>query len=72
MDGPIATQTDAYDVPGFCRAHGDMSRSLLYKLWDEGLGPARMRAGKRVLISREAAAEWRRKMEAQTAEAIEA
>jgi predicted DNA-binding transcriptional regulator AlpA len=52
----------AFDVPTFCAAHG-ISRAHLYDLWDEGRGPARMRVGRMVLISREAAEAWRREIE---------
>ena len=57
-----APQEGAYDVAGFCRAH-KVSRSLLYELWRQGRGPRVMRVGSRRLISREAAADWRREME---------
>jgi len=51
---------DAYSIPSFCRRHG-ISRSLFFKLKQQGLGPRTMRLGARVLIPREAAAEWREK-----------
>lgn len=53
---------DAYEVPHFCRANG-FSRALLYKEWKAGRGPARIRVGRRVFITREAAAQWRRSLE---------
>jgi predicted DNA-binding transcriptional regulator AlpA len=55
---------DSYTIPEFCARNG-ISRSLLYKLWDEGKGPRRMSVGARTLISREAAEEWRRAREAE-------
>ena len=55
----------AYTVSSFCEAH-NISRSYLYWLWAEGQGPRRTKLGRRTLISGEAAAEWRRRMEAET------
>lgn len=57
----------AYTVSGFCQEH-HISRSYLYQLWSEGRGPRRTKLGRRTLISGEAAAEWRRRMEAETRE----
>ena len=56
-----------YTVPGFCREH-HISRSYLYRLWNEGRGPRRTKVGRRTLISGEAAADWRRGREAETTE----
>jgi predicted DNA-binding transcriptional regulator AlpA len=50
------------DVNGFCREHG-ISRAHFYNLIKRGHGPTVLRAGRRTLISLEAAAEWRRRME---------
>ena len=47
-----------YTVNEFCTAHR-VSRSGLYKLWREGAGPRVKRVGTKILISAEAAAEWR-------------
>lgn len=47
-----------YDVDGFCADH-HISRSLLYKLWKDGRGPAVVKVGTRTLITTEAAAKWR-------------
>ena len=52
-----------YSVAEFCREHG-ISRGLFYRLLREGRGPRVIKAGRRTLISREAAEEWRRRMEA--------
>ncbi len=52
-----------YSVTEFCREHG-ISRGLFYQLLKEGRGPRVIKAGRRTLISREAAEEWRRRMEA--------
>lgn len=61
MDG----ERDALGVEEFCRRHG-ISRAYLYILWRRGEGPKYMRVGGRRLISREAAADWRRRMEDHT------
>lgn len=63
--GPLDPVT--YTVSSFCEAHG-ISRSYLYRLWSEGRGPVRTKIGRRTLISGEAAAAWRRRMQAQTLE----
>lgn len=57
----------AYTVSSFCEEH-HISRSYLYRLWSEGRGPRRTKLGRRTLISGEAAAAWRRQMEAETIE----
>jgi hypothetical protein len=54
---------DAFSVIEFCQRH-DICRATLYNLLKAGCGPAVMKVGSRVLISREAAEQWRRKMEA--------
>ena len=54
---------EAYNIPSFCAAYG-IGRSSLYRLWRERNGPAVMRVGRRVLISREAADDWRKRLEA--------
>jgi predicted DNA-binding transcriptional regulator AlpA len=56
----------AFTVPEFCEAHGRMSRFLFYELVKGGKGPRLMKIGRRTLISQEAAADWRRAMEAAT------
>lgn len=56
----------------FCDDH-DLARTTLYALWKEGRGPRFFKVGRRTLISDEAAAEWRRRMEEETAgQALEA
>jgi predicted DNA-binding transcriptional regulator AlpA len=55
-------------VPAFCRDHG-VSRSLFYRLLKEGQGPRLTKVARRTLISAEAAAEWRARMERQTEQA---
>ena len=60
--GPPSTyaEKDAFSVAEFCQRHG-VSVQLFYKFRDQM--PATFRVGSRVLISREAAAEWRRERE---------
>jgi hypothetical protein len=53
----------AFSIPEFCTLHG-FARRTYYKLKMAGLGPTETRLGKRVLISREAAARWLREREA--------
>lgn len=53
---------DAHSVEHFCKSNG-ISRSFFYKLQREGKAPRVMKIGRRTLISREAASEWRRQME---------
>ena len=57
----------ANHVDGFCHEHG-ISRAHFYNLLRPGDGPAIMKVGRRTLISAEAAAEWRRRMESAAAE----
>jgi hypothetical protein len=52
-----------YSVDEFCGAH-NICRAMFYKIMKEGRGPRVMRVGARTLISEEAAADWRRRMEA--------
>lgn len=53
---------EAYSIKGFCETHS-ISRAQLYKLLKEGRGPRIAHIGRKVLITREAAAEWRRNIE---------
>jgi len=57
-----AADKDTYTVSQFCSRH-NISRTLFYKLLSEGRGPVLMHASRRPLISRESAADWRRRME---------
>lgn len=54
----------AYTVAQFCAAHGDLSRTLFYELKKAGEGPRTFKAGRKTLISVEAAIEWRKTREA--------
>ena len=57
--------TSMQSVPAFC-ADNNVSRSLFYRLVKEGRGPRLAKVGRRTLISIEAAAEWRTRMERET------
>jgi hypothetical protein len=57
-----AGDADAYSIDEFCARHR-ISPQLFYKLKPQGLMPATFKVGTRVLISREAAAAWRRERE---------
>ena len=59
----------AFTVAEFCAAHR-LSIPFYYKLRQQGLGPAEIRLGTKVLISREAATAWRRAREAATAASV--
>jgi hypothetical protein len=48
----------AFSIREFCRDHG-ISAPTYYELKKQGLGPAEMRIGTLIRISREAAAAWR-------------
>ncbi len=61
-------QPRAYTIDTFCRTH-EISRSEYYLLRKRGLAPAEIRLGRKVLISVEAAAKWRERMEQATREA---
>lgn len=56
----------ALSIPEFCAAHG-VSRSFYFNMRRDGIGPREMRVGNRVLISHEAATDWRREREAAAA-----
>ena len=53
----------AFSIRAFCKRHS-ISESFFHKLRSLGLGPAIMRVGARVLISKESAARWRAEREA--------
>jgi hypothetical protein len=46
-------------IQEFCKSHR-ISMSYFYLLRDRGLAPKVMRLGRRILITKESAAEWRR------------
>ena len=53
---------EAFTIDEFCRAHG-FSRAHYFNIQSRGEGPRVMRVGTRVLVSREAAADWRKARE---------
>jgi hypothetical protein len=62
------TPQSAYSIAQFCDAH-HISRTHLHNMCKVGRGPRMMKLGRRVLISAEAAADWRRQLEQETAAA---
>lgn len=62
------TPASAYSIAQFCDAH-HISRTHLHNMCKAGKGPRMMKLGRRVLISAEAAADWRRQLEQETATA---
>jgi len=54
---------DAFSITEFC-LRNSISSALFFKLAREGRGPRVMRIGRRTLVTRESAAEWRREREA--------
>jgi predicted DNA-binding transcriptional regulator AlpA len=63
------SENAAFTIPEFCAAHR-IGRTALYKLWAEGLGPRKIQVGNgrssKIVISIEAAADWRTAMEKRT------
>ncbi|MER8923423.1 helix-turn-helix domain-containing protein [Mesorhizobium sp. M0802] len=53
---------EAYSIPEFCAAHR-ISRATFYNLITAGTAPRTMKVGGRVLISKEAATDWRKACE---------
>jgi len=53
---------DVLTVDEFCLAHR-ICRATFYNLQKQAKAPTLMRVGSRVLISKESAAAWRRRME---------
>lgn len=53
---------DVYDIKQFCQRNR-ISVSTYFNLQKTGAGPRVMRVGNRVLITKEAAAEWRKQLE---------
>jgi hypothetical protein len=67
MEVDVSTQTSipetsATTVDEFCHSHR-ISRGTFYNLLKAGQGPSIMKIGARTLVSSEAAAAWRRRME---------
>jgi hypothetical protein len=61
-DDADADAADAYSIRQFCIRHG-ISQGFYFKLKKAGLAPREMTVGARILISKEAAADWRRARE---------
>lgn len=57
--------SDVFDILTFCESN-KISRALFYQLQKTGKGPRIMKVGRRTLITPEAAADWRKKMEQQS------
>jgi predicted DNA-binding transcriptional regulator AlpA len=66
--GPANPQKLAFSIAEFCELH-DISRAHFYNIIKTGDGPRMMEVGGRKVISREAAADWRREREAASAPA---
>jgi hypothetical protein len=60
--GPAPISSAVFSVPEFCKEHR-ISRALFYILLNNGTGPRLMRVRGRTLVTADAAAEWRRRME---------
>ncbi len=60
-----------FTIAEFCADHR-ISRTTLHYLERDGKAPRMMTVGRRVYITAEAAAEWRKRMEGDTAAALEA
>ncbi len=67
----MTEERDAYSIPEFCKRHG-ISPSFYFAEAKAGRGPRIMRVGTRVLISKEAAADWRRDRETAPPAKVEA
>lgn len=59
------TELKAYTVKQFCEAH-NLPESTYYLIRKEGKGPRVTKAGRRTLISIEAAEEWRNRTNSKT------
>lgn len=65
-NGHGQTSQAAYTIAEFCDAHR-ISRTHLHNMTKAGRGPRVMKVGRRVLITPEAAADWRRLLEQEAA-----
>jgi hypothetical protein len=65
VDQQPRLELEACDIPTFCVLH-QISQGGFYGLLRKGQAPRTFKAGGRTLISREAAADWRRQMESAT------
>ena len=62
----IGAGLDALSIKEFCRRYG-ISDSFFYKLQREGKGPRTIKIAGRKMITKEAAADWQRAREAESA-----
>jgi hypothetical protein len=62
MNAPVDDTADAYTIDEWCRRHR-LSRATFYNLLRRGEAPRVMKVGIRTLISREASADWRKRLE---------
>jgi len=67
----MADDKDCYTIAEFCARNG-ISRATYFNLRGRGEGPREIQIGVRKLISKEAAADWRREREAASARKREA
>lgn len=58
-------EKQAFSIPEFCAAYS-VGRAKLYRMMKAGEGPRIMKVGRKTIISKEAADEWRRNIEAKT------
>jgi hypothetical protein len=65
-DCAVSPELDALSIAEFCVAHR-ISTSFYFKLKQQGLTPAEMKLGSRILISKESAKAWRAARTAETA-----
>ena len=67
---PVERQ--AYTIEEFCEAYGGFSRAHFFNIRAAGLGPREMWVGRRRLISKEAAEDWRRQRETSRSQEVQA
>ena len=58
-------ENDVHSIESFCRANG-ISVTTYFVMKRQGKGPREMKVGKRILITPEAEADWRRAREAES------
>jgi len=58
----MTSSPDVFTIAEFCAVH-HISRTTFYALKKAGQGPRTFKVGRRVLITREAADDWRKKLE---------
>jgi len=62
-DATEAPPTEAFTIPEFCTAYR-FSRAMYFKEKRAGRGPRELKVGRRVVITKEAAADWAHQREA--------